>query len=58
MKHDFEMIEENLSHSTQKNVFKCRKCGEVSKMYIRSEEAMNDDYFQNGGKYMKECKGV
>lgn len=49
---DFEMIEENLSHSSQKNVYKCGRCGKIEKMYIRTVKEMNK-YFNQ---YYKDCK--
>jgi transcription elongation factor Elf1 len=42
--HNFKLIEENLSHSSQKNVYRCDNCGQTQKMYIRTEKQMND-YF-------------
>lgn len=46
-KHDFKKIEDNLSHSSQKDVYKCSKCGTVKKMYIREEKVMNEYWFEN-----------
>ncbi|HEX9504132.1 MAG TPA: hypothetical protein VF974_07525 [Patescibacteria group bacterium] len=43
-KHDFKKIEDNLSKGSQKDVYKCNSCGQIQKMYIRTEEEMNE-YF-------------